>query len=78
MKYYINGKYVKEKDAKISIHDMGFSYGYGIFETIRFDEKKIFAYAKHINRLYNGLKFQKLKLKEQESNFINFKQSYQH
>ena len=23
MKYYINGKYVKENDAKISIHDMG-------------------------------------------------------
>ena len=44
MKYYINGKYVKENDAKISIHDMGFAYGYGIFETMRFDEKKIFSY----------------------------------
>ena len=42
MKYYINGKYVKENDAKISIHDMGFAYGYGIFETMRFDKKKYF------------------------------------
>ena len=71
MKYYINGKYVKEKDAKISIHDMGFSYGYGIFETMRFDEKKIFAYANHINRLYNGLNISKIKINNSKSQILS-------
>ena len=39
---------------------MGFAYGYGIFETMRFD-KKIFSYTNHIDRLYNGLKISKIK-----------------
>ena len=34
--YYINGNFVKAKDAKISFNDGGFQRGNAIFETIRF------------------------------------------
>ena len=71
MKYYINGKYVQEYDAKISIHDMGFSYGYGIFETMRFDKKKIFSYTDHIDRLYNGLKISKIKINKSKNQILS-------
>ena len=71
MKYYINGKYVKENDAKISIHDMGFEYGYGIFETMRFDKKKIFSYTNHIDRLYKGLKISKIKIDKNKNQILS-------
>ena len=56
MYYYINGKYINSKEAKIPFSDAGFLYGDGLFETMRFDKGKIFSINSHLNRLLNGLK----------------------
>ena len=54
--YYINGKWVQSQKAKIPFNDVGFLYGDGLFETMRFDNKNIFSYQKHFKRLKKGLK----------------------
>ena len=55
--YYINGEWVKSDEATIPFNDAGFLYGDGLFETMRFDNNKIFYYHKHFNRLQEGLKY---------------------
>lgn len=53
--YYINGKWIKKSEAKISANDAGFLLGDGLFETIRFQNKNLFLIDKHLSRLKNGL-----------------------
>jgi len=55
MKYYINGKFICSNNASIPFNDSGFLYGYGLFETMRFDNRKIFSINNHLDRLINGL-----------------------
>ena len=55
MKYYINGEFISSIDASIPFNDVGFLYGYGLFETMRFDNRKIFSINSHLNRLISGL-----------------------
>ena len=53
--FYINGKWVSKKNANIPHEDAGFQRGYGLFETIRFQNKKLFRPDKHYERLSKGL-----------------------
>ena len=56
MKIYIDGKYLSEKDAKISVFDHGLLYGDGIFEGIRAYNGRVFRLKEHIDRLYCSAK----------------------
>jgi len=56
MKIYLDGKYVDEADAKISVFDHGLLYGDGIFEGIRLYEGNIFRLDRHLKRLANSAK----------------------
>tara|TARA_B100000941_G_scaffold284521_1_gene255396 strand:+ start:7020 stop:7823 length:804 start_codon:yes stop_codon:yes gene_type:complete len=47
---------MKQSKANVSFNDSGFLFGDGIFETIRFTNKKLFAIEKHIERLKIGIK----------------------
>jgi len=51
MKVYLDGNFVDEKDAKISVFDHGLLYGDGVFEGIRVYAGKIFRLEAHLNRL---------------------------
>jgi len=53
---YVNGRFVPEAEASVSIFDRGFLYGDGVFETMRLYEGKIFRMYQHLQRLLNGLK----------------------
>jgi len=53
-KTYVNGKFVDEKDAMISVFDHGLLYGDGVFEGIRAYNKRIFKLVEHIDRLYES------------------------
>ncbi len=53
---YLNGEFVKETEAKISVFDQGILFGDGIFEGIRVYSGKIFKCHEHLNRLYQGAK----------------------
>lgn len=51
---YLDGKFVPESEAKISVFDHGFLYGDGVFEGIRAYEGKVFRLREHIDRLYDS------------------------
>ena len=51
MKIFLDGKYVAEDEAKISVFDHGLLYGDGVFEGIRVYGGKIFRLEQHLNRL---------------------------
>ena len=48
MKIYLDGKFVEEADAKISVFDHGLLYGDGIFEGIRLYGGNIFRLEEHL------------------------------
>jgi branched-chain amino acid aminotransferase len=56
MKVYINGKYLDEAGAKISVFDHGLLYGDGIFEGIRAYNGRVFRLKEHIDRLFCSAK----------------------
>jgi len=61
---YINGVWNKDSASMVPIYDGGFLLGDGLFETIRFDNRKLFYPDKHLKRLYDGLDIIRIKLKK--------------
>src|SRR5258705_7895212 len=59
---FLNGRFVPEKDAVVSIHDRCFLYGDGLFETLRIYNGKPFRWAQHLERLKCGARFLKIEL----------------
>lgn len=53
---YLNGKFVDEEDAKVSVFDHGVLYGDGVFEGIRAYNGRVFRLEEHIDRLYESAK----------------------
>lgn len=53
---YMNGKYVSEREAKISIFDSALMFGDMVFEMTRSFNKKQFKLKDHISRLMQGIK----------------------
>jgi branched-chain amino acid aminotransferase len=53
---YVNGKFVPETEARVSIFDRGFLYGDGCFETMRVYNGRVFRAWEHMERLLAGLK----------------------
>jgi branched-chain amino acid aminotransferase len=51
---YLNGALVPRSQARVSVFDHGFLYGYGLFETIRAYNGTIFLLERHIRRLLSS------------------------
>jgi branched-chain amino acid aminotransferase len=51
---YLDGKFVPEGDAKVSVFDHGLLYGDGIFEGIRFYNGRVFRLEEHLDRLWDS------------------------
>ena len=62
IKIYINGKFYKRKDAKISVFDSGFLLGDGIWTSLRLHNNKFLFLEDHILRLYQDAKAISLKI----------------
>ncbi len=60
---YMNGKFVPENDAKVSIYDSSLMFGDMIFEMTRSFNKKQFKLRDHLQRLYASLKYVHIPLK---------------
>lgn len=56
MQVFLNGQFVEEKDAKISVFDHGLLYGDGVFEGIRVYDGRIFRLEQHLARLFASAK----------------------
>ena len=53
---YMNGRFVPESDAKISIYDSALMFGDMVFEMTRSFNKKQFKLKEHLERLYMSIK----------------------
>lgn len=51
MKIYLDGKFVDQADAKVSVFDHGLLYGDGVFEGIRLYQGNVFRLEEHLERL---------------------------
>jgi len=59
---FLNGRFVPEDRAVVSVLDRGFLYGDGLFETLRICNGRPFRWAQHLERLQRGAEFLKIKL----------------
>lgn len=64
LKIYLNGEFVDQEEAKVSVFDHGFLYGDGVFEGIRLYNGRVFRLKEHIDRLYEGAHTICLNIKE--------------
>ncbi|MFQ5986428.1 MAG: branched-chain-amino-acid transaminase [Thermoplasmata archaeon] len=53
---YVDGEFLAESDAKVSIFDHGLLYGDGVFEGIRAYSGRVFRLDDHLRRLYDSAK----------------------
>jgi len=55
-KVFLNGTFVPESQATISVYDHGFLYGDGVFEGIRAYNGHVFKLKEHVDRLFESAK----------------------
>ena len=56
MLVFLNGQIIKEEDAKISISDLSYQFGYGLFETIKCEQGIPIFFEEHYKRLTHSAK----------------------
>src|ERR1700674_2107993 len=54
---FLNGQFVPEEQAVVSVFDRSFLYGDGLFETMRIFRGKPFRWQQHLERLQGGAEF---------------------
>jgi len=62
MLVFLNGRFVPEEKAVVSVFDRSFLYGDGLFETLRVYGGKPFCWPQHLERLQRGAEFLNLRL----------------
>lgn len=53
---YLNGQFVPQEEAKVSVFDHGLLYGDGVFEGIRAYNGRVWKLTEHLDRLYTSAK----------------------
>ena len=69
MLIYLNGEFVPESEAKVSVFDHGLLYGDGVFEGIRAYNGRVFRLEEHIDRMYDSAKTIDLKIPISKAEF---------
>lgn len=59
---FLNGQFVPEERAVVSVFDRGFLYGDGVFEGVRIFNGKPFRWEAHLKRFKRGAKFLGIKI----------------
>jgi len=62
MMVFLNGRFVPEAQAVVSVFDRSFLYGDGLFETLRVANGKPFRWWRHMERLRRGADFLGIKI----------------
>jgi len=62
IKVYINGKFYKKKDAKISVFDSSVLLGDGVWDSLRYHNNNFVFLKDHLDRLYKDAKLIDLKI----------------
>lgn len=56
MQIFLNGEFVDESKATVSVFDHGVLYGDGVFEGIRAYNGRVFRLSEHIDRIFSAAK----------------------
>ena len=67
---FLNGEFIAESEAKVSVFDRSFLYGDALFETMLVRNGKPFRWHQHWSRLAKGADFLKLTLPYEESTLL--------
>ena len=59
---FVNGDWQFASKSTVSLYDAGFLLGDGLFETIRFQNGRLFQPEKHLKRLHSGLNIIQIEL----------------
>jgi aminodeoxychorismate lyase len=54
MVVYLNGEFLPEEEARVSVFDRGFLYGDSLFETMRVCHRRVFRWHQHMERFLRG------------------------
>lgn len=57
---YLNGEFMLESQATLSIHDLGFVLGDGVYDMTRTFNGNIFKLEEHLDRFYRSLKYMRI------------------
>ena len=68
---YVNGEFLFETEAKVSIFDRGFLFADGIYEVTAVLEEKLVGWDGHINRLKRSLSEIEMSMPEDESKILD-------
>jgi aminodeoxychorismate lyase len=69
---FLNGKFVPEEKAVISVFDRGFLFGDGLFEAMLVRRGEIFRWDQHYERLKRGIDFLKLTVPHSSAELFRF------
>jgi len=64
MQVYINGQFIDQKKAAVSVADRGFVFGDGVYEVTRVVNGTFFMEQEHLSRLKEGLKGLKIEMSD--------------
>jgi branched-chain amino acid aminotransferase len=71
LQVYVNGNFVPESEAKISVFDHGLLYGDGVYDTLCGWNGYIFRLEQHIDRLYQSAHAVKIEIPISKSQMTN-------
>lgn len=72
MTVFLNGAFVSEARARVSVFDRGFLYGDGLFETLRVARGRLFRWDAHLRRLQAGAEHLRLRLPFPSDRLLGF------
>jgi len=68
---FVNGVWQPASISTVSLYDAGFLLGDGLFETIRFQNGRLFQPEKHLKRLHSGLNIIQIELDKSNTELIS-------
>ena len=71
MLYFIDGKFTKKEDLKISIDDRGYYFGDGVYEVVKVYNDELYTAKEHFSRLFESARKIKLTIPYTEQELIN-------
>ena len=69
---FVNGDWLPASKSTVSLYDAGFLLGDGLFETIRFQNRRLFQPEKHLKRLHSGLNIIQIELNKSNEELISY------
>jgi len=57
---YLNGEYLAEKNAKVSVLDRGFRWGDAVYDATRTFEGRLFKLHEHVERFFRSLRYARI------------------